>query len=174
MAETPEGPLQPELAEAEDTLAEALTEACGSNVFEADTGELIRIEEMLAIAGDAAKRAVSIRRKLRNTSARPAAPQQPGRAPGATATELEVSAPDAHRRFQDAQGITWDAFAVHPAQEGTGRAQLPEPYRGGWVVFDSEGEKRRLSPVPSDWHLAGEEQLRALCARAEVVPARRL
>ncbi len=173
MAEHPEGPLQPELAEAEDRLAEALGEACSSNVLEADTGELIRIEEMLAIAGDAAKRAVSIRRKLRDSSHSPLSPQEPGIAPGAAATELEVSAPDAHRQFQDAKGITWDAFAVHPAQEGSGRAQLPEPYRGGWLVFDSEREKRRLSPVPPDWHLAGEEQLRALCARAEIVPARR-
>lgn len=169
MADTPEGPLQPELAEAEGTLAEALGEACGSNVFEADTGELIRIEEMLAIAGDAAKRVVSIRRKLRDSSE---AEEEP--VAGSTATELEVAAPDAHRRFQDAHGVTWDAFAVHPAQEGSGRAQLPEPYRGGWLVFESEREKRRLSPVPPEWHLATEAQLRTLCARAEVVPARRL
>lgn len=169
MPETPEGPLQPELASANETLADALQEACSSNVFDADTGELIRIEEMLAIAGDAAKRVVSIRRKLSDT-----AEAEGERAPGSTATELDVAAPDAHRRFQDGRGVTWDAFAVHPAQEGAGRAQLPEPYRGGWLVFDSEREKRRLSPVPPDWHLAGEDQLRALCARAEVVPARRL
>lgn len=168
MPETPEGPLQPELASANETLAEALEEACSSNVFDADTGELIRIEEMLAIAGDAAKRIVSIRRRLSDSPAldTPAA--------GSTATELDVAAPDAHRQFQDARGVTWDAFAVHPAQEGSGRAQLPEPYRAGWLVFDSEREKRRLSPLPRDWHLASEEQLRALCARAEVVPARRL
>jgi hypothetical protein len=169
MPKTPEGPLQPELASANETLADALQEACSSNVFEADTGELIRIEEMLAIAGDAAKRVVSIRRKLSD-----AAEVERDPPAGSTATELDVAAPDAHRRFEDAQGVSWDAFAVHPAQEGGGRAQLPEPYRGGWLVFESEREKRRLSPVPTDWHLAGEEQLRALCARAEVVPARRL
>lgn len=168
MPDTPEGPLQPELASASETLAEALEEACSSNVFEADTGELIRIEEMLAIAGDAAKRIVSIRRKLGDS----AEPEPP--AAGSTATELDVAAPDAHRSFEDAQGVTWDAFAVHPAQEGGSRAQLPEPYRAGWLVFDSGREKRRLSPVPPEWHLASEEQLRALCARAEVVPARRL
>ncbi|HEY0997226.1 MAG TPA: hypothetical protein VGD77_14620 [Gemmatimonadaceae bacterium] len=169
MSDTPAGPLQPQLAEAKETLVEALGEACSSNVFEADTGELIRIEEMLAIAGDAAKRVVSIRRKLRDSS-------EPDEevAAGSMATELEVAAPDAHRRFQDARGVTWDAFAVHPAQEGSGRAQLPEPYRAGWLVFDSEREKRRLSPVPPEWHLAGEEELRTLCGRAEIVPARRL
>ena len=59
-------PLQPELREAAETLEQALTEACaGKSAREADTGELIKVEEMLALAGDAARRAIAIRRKAR-------------------------------------------------------------------------------------------------------------
>jgi len=29
----------------------------------------------------------------------------------------------------------------------------------GWLCFESEGEKRRLAPVPVDWHEAGPDRL---------------
>ncbi len=29
----------------------------------------------------------------------------------------------------------------------------------GWLCFESEGEKRRLAPVPPDWHEAGPDRL---------------
>lgn len=58
-------PLQPALREAERVLRESLGEVCATDPARADTGEMIRLDEMLAIAGDAAKRAVSLRRRLR-------------------------------------------------------------------------------------------------------------
>lgn len=58
-------PLQPALDEATSTLQEALDAACSADVERLDTGELIRIEEVLAIANDAAKRAVSVKRRMR-------------------------------------------------------------------------------------------------------------
>lgn len=58
-------PLEPELQRAERLLRRSLGEACSTDPTRADTAEMIRLDEMLAIAGDAAKRAVSIRRRLR-------------------------------------------------------------------------------------------------------------
>ena len=58
-------PLQPALQDAEQLLRESLSEVCSTDPSRADTGEMIRLDEMLAIAGDAAKRAVSLRRRMR-------------------------------------------------------------------------------------------------------------
>jgi hypothetical protein len=43
--------LTPELQEAQSTLEGALREACGVDVKKANTGELIHVDELLAIAG---------------------------------------------------------------------------------------------------------------------------
>jgi hypothetical protein len=32
-------------------------------------------------------------------------------------------------------------------------------YTNGWLCFESEGEKRRLAPVPPDWEEAGPDRL---------------
>ena len=32
-------------------------------------------------------------------------------------------------------------------------------YSHGWLCFESEGEKRRLAPVPDDWDEAGPDRL---------------
>ena len=32
-------------------------------------------------------------------------------------------------------------------------------YSNGWLCFESEGEKRRLAPVPEGWHEAGPDRL---------------
>jgi hypothetical protein len=64
MSQDSEG-LQPELREAEATLGEALKEACATDPAKANTGELIQIEEVLAIANESAKKAISVRRRLR-------------------------------------------------------------------------------------------------------------
>jgi hypothetical protein len=58
-------PLQPALQDAERLLRESLGQVCSTDPTRADTGEMIRLDEMLAIAGEAAKRAVSIRRRMR-------------------------------------------------------------------------------------------------------------
>ena len=62
-------PLRPQLHRLEDKITEAIEEVCDAPaVSELNTGELIRIEESLAIAADAAKEAVSLRRRLRRDS----------------------------------------------------------------------------------------------------------
>jgi len=71
VADLPESPIASELEGAEERLMETLAEVCDAPPVEAlDTGELIRVEETLAIATEAAKEAVTLRRQRRiNASA---------------------------------------------------------------------------------------------------------
>ena len=79
-------PLEPALTDAERLLRQSLTEVCRTDPARADTGEMIRLEETLAIAGEAAKRAVSLRRRMRQEGrAVPRATKSGGRRRGATA-----------------------------------------------------------------------------------------
>jgi hypothetical protein len=57
--------LEPKLAQAQQALDSALEEACGVDVRKVNTGEMIRIEETLALAAEAAKEVVSVRLKRR-------------------------------------------------------------------------------------------------------------
>ena len=57
--------LRPQLAEATQSLDGALKEACSMDPSSANTGELIQIDELLAIAGESAKKAISVRRRLK-------------------------------------------------------------------------------------------------------------
>lgn len=60
------GALQPQLEEQEARLSTALGQVCElPPPDKLNTGELIRVEETLALATEAAKEAVSLRRKLR-------------------------------------------------------------------------------------------------------------
>ncbi|MGH7680126.1 MAG: hypothetical protein ACRENU_16775 [Gemmatimonadaceae bacterium] len=59
-------PLHPTLRAAESKLKEALDEVCEDTDVKAhDTGELIRIEETLDTAREEAKRAISLRRRIK-------------------------------------------------------------------------------------------------------------
>lgn len=142
--------LRPKLERAQETLQMALDQACSADLDEADTGELIRLEEVLAIANEAAKEAVSVRRRL-------------GR--GGTA--------EGHREIEDDKGVRWIVFAVYPSTTREGRAPLREPYTKGWLAFDSGLETRRLAPVPDDWARLSDKALIELCGRAEVAPRRK-
>jgi len=62
----PSVPLRPQLERLEHKIEKSLGEVCAAPaVKDVDTGELIKIEETLAIAAEAAKEAVSLRRRLR-------------------------------------------------------------------------------------------------------------
>lgn len=98
------------------------------------------------------------------------------------------------REFTDAEGACWRVWDVHPRLEvlpedgfGVERrvADVPElilerrgrraPERdtdGAWLVFDSDEEKRRLSPVPEDWETCPVDRLMAYWERAESAPRR--
>ena len=61
--------MRPALRSTESELQEALEEVCeDTDIPASDTDELIRIEETLTAASEAAKRAVSIRRRMRQDS----------------------------------------------------------------------------------------------------------
>jgi hypothetical protein len=65
MAGDPSHPLQPKLEQLEIRLESTLEEVCeDTSVAEAETEELIRIEETLAYASEVAKQAVSLRRRI--------------------------------------------------------------------------------------------------------------
>lgn len=62
-----EHPLHPTLASTEVQLESALDEVCvDTDIQKRDTGELIRMEESLAVASDAAKKAISLRKRIRS------------------------------------------------------------------------------------------------------------
>ncbi len=65
MAEDPSHPLQPKLEQLEVRLETTLEEVCDEvSISEAETSELIRIEEALAYATEVAKQAISLRRRI--------------------------------------------------------------------------------------------------------------
>jgi len=151
--------LQPQIDEAQKALEVALGEACAADLEEVDTGELIRIEESLAVASKAAKQAVSLRLR-RRTQRRAAAPSS------------DVVPVATHRIFDDIRGKRWRAFAVHPTSATVERAALPESYRHGWLTFESDDEMRRVAPIPDKWDDLTIDDLRLLCYRAGVAPKR--
>lgn len=77
------------------------------------------------------------------------------------------------RDFTDGTGCRWRVWDIRPEQMH--RAARAEDYLqaviSGWLAFESEGgsEKRRLSPIPSGWETATEEELERLLDRAEPV-----
>ena len=74
----------------------------------------------------------------------------------------------AHKSFTDRAGRRWDAWTVTPAKVEWRDA-------GGWLCFETRGEKRRLAPFPANWDDLTDDELCALCASAELAsPPRRL
>jgi len=103
----------------------------------------------------------------------------------------------AHRVYLDSRGLKWQVWEVIPMSaerrklrerrltpRDTGerrkrheaRLRLSDGESGGWLVFESVDGKRRLRPIPRNWHLASTEELESMCARAERAarPSRRL
>ena len=153
--------LNGELREAEEELKSTLERACAADVARADTGELIRVEEMLAIASDAAKKAISIRRKRR----------EPRLRPEVAAPAVEALPP--HRHFTADDGTEWTVRAVRPARVTASRTRLPGDFEHGWLAFEAGEAKRRLSPIPEGWEELDEAELRALCREATPAAGRR-
>lgn len=155
-------PLDAELEEVQATLEASLSEACGLDVKRLDTGQSMRIERVLASASEAARKVVSLKRRR----ARRAAPR--------ASVDTALPQVGAHRKFVDHRGVMWDAFAVLPAADPRGLARLPEQYQHGWLCFESASEKRRLGPIPDDWLLVNDEQLRRYRDSAQPVQVRGL
>ena len=75
------------------------------------------------------------------------------------------------RDFTDYSGITWRVWDVTPQSQNTAakRGIRITPV-DGWLVFESDTERRRLSPIPEGWESGDNDALCYLCARAKVVP----
>ena len=78
------------------------------------------------------------------------------------------------RTFRDAADIEWTVFEVRRSNEESNWAYLPRGFRSGWLCFESNLGKRRLSPVPDGWRTLDEEGLELMLKRASAVgrPAR--
>ena len=82
----------------------------------------------------------------------------------------------AYRRFKDADGLEWDAYDVQPLpgfgpprEHRRAEESEPMPASRSWLVFEADGEKRRLSPVPANWDAAPTETLLTFLASATKV-----
>jgi hypothetical protein len=83
------------------------------------------------------------------------------------------------REFEDVDGRQWRAWEIRPeAIHPVTRAEdyLSDCFTVGWLVFETQAgdDKRRLCPYPKAWDAASDEQLRALLAKADKVPRRKL
>jgi hypothetical protein len=107
-----------------------------------------------------------------------------------------------HRTFRDDLDVVWNAWDVIPSwgerrsidrrrladgppvHSGERRRRERRIARGirialtprlanGWLAFESDDARRRLAPIPEEWHLLPDEGLRELWNRAEHLPRRR-
>lgn len=73
------------------------------------------------------------------------------------------------RTFQDRNGVRWDVFDVIVAPPPDA---MQPPYSHKlhatrtWLMFESEYERRRLSPLPLTWTDASDEELERLLSTA--------
>ena len=97
----------------------------------------------------------------------------------------------AYREFTDDRGVHWHVWAVRPGsadrREMTDRrsetrekeerrvqreirVRLEPGLANGWLVFESDGEKRRLHPIPERWDERSDAELEAMLIDAEPAP----
>ena len=73
------------------------------------------------------------------------------------------------RVFTDRSGVRWDVFDVIVApQPGTMQPAYSHKLQATrtWLMFESEHERRRRSPLPVTWTDATDEELERLLAAA--------
>jgi len=112
--------------------------------------------------------------------------------------QLQTAKNTGYRTFLDARGKVWEVWMVHPSsierrkmerrtpvenavylieQRVLGdrrstpgaRAAVASEYSSGWLCFASDGEKRRLAPVPVNWMSANDSQVAEWCRIAKRV-----
>lgn len=92
-----------------------------------------------------------------------------------------------HRKITDQHECTWDVWEVIPASvarrvtderaaEPAGRAPrremqivVADDLREGWLAFQCEKERRRITPVPLGWEKMTDDELIGLLGRATPV-----
>jgi hypothetical protein len=74
------------------------------------------------------------------------------------------------RNFTDGSGNEWMVFEVRrQGEEEDNWAYLPRGFRAGWLCFESDVGKRRLSPVPDGWRGSEPAELERMLRRATPV-----
>ena len=76
------------------------------------------------------------------------------------------------RQFTDSNGVTWRIWNVDPTTPHIPKVRQRRKSQpvNGWLVCESDKERRRLSPVPEDWEQCDVATLEQYCQRAERVP----
>lgn len=103
----------------------------------------------------------------------------------------------AYRTFTDSSGIEWHAWDVKPEalerrtaerRQRAARIDFADRRHGtdrriiaghwtilraglarGWLCFDADAERRRLTPIPADWDHCSLKELEAYCRSASPV-----
>lgn len=70
----------------------------------------------------------------------------------------------AQREFTDSHGTHWLVWSTTPTT-----ASVLAEMREGWLTFESDGERRRLVPVPRDWEKAPDDRMELYCRAAQAV-----
>jgi hypothetical protein len=73
------------------------------------------------------------------------------------------------RTIADSTGVVWTVFEVKKQGGPTEWTYLPAQYGKGWLCFESDVSKRRLTPVPPRWRDYSDTELAGLLERAEPV-----
>jgi hypothetical protein len=74
------------------------------------------------------------------------------------------------RTFTDSTGVEWTVFEVkRQGSEKTQWTYLPEQFGSGWLCFESDTAKRRLSPIPVNWRESTDQDLHRLLQQAQPV-----
>jgi len=83
------------------------------------------------------------------------------------------------REFTDKKGTRWRAYDVYPAGPSAAVGSMDPRERvnafpsrehaQGWLCFESTSEKRRLTPIPTEWELCDPRRLEELCDAAGYV-----
>jgi hypothetical protein len=94
-----------------------------------------------------------------------------------------------NRTFADVSGLVWEVWEVYPRlverrllrerrvlrrgteerrHEPAGRKTQPLQIKGGWLAFQSKLERRRVIPVPDEWEVLTDRELRALLMHSKV------
>lgn len=162
-------PLKPALERVQTELSARLDEACSKHAPDESTGELIKLEELLTEAAQAAKEAISIRRRLRVDREQGVATADADAPPDAAGEGV--------RDFTDASGRAWSVWEV-PAEQLSARSRpgaYAGEYQSGWLAFESADgvERRRLPDYPRDWRELSNERIETLCRSARLVTRRR-
>lgn len=78
------------------------------------------------------------------------------------------------RTFTDSSGVAWTVFEVaKPAGTADRPTYLPQEYGDGWLCFESETSKRRLTPIPARWRHFSDRELELSLRRARAVNRQR-